>query len=74
MCAGAMVLARLKRVFIGAMDPKSGACGSVFNVIQEEKLNHFIEIRTGIARVECESMMKEFFKKRRKNCLEEVRI
>ena len=72
MCAGAMVLARIRKVFIGAMDPKSGACGSVFNVIQEQRLNHFIEIETGIMRSECEGMMKDFFRKRRKNYLEDV--
>ena len=74
MCAGALVLARIKKAFIGAMDPKSGACGSVFNIIQEQKLNHYIEIETGIMRQECEGMMKEFFKKRRKKNTEETHI
>lgn len=73
MCAGAMVLSRVKKAFIGTMDPKSGACGSVFNIAQEQRLNHFIEIETGIMQTECESMMKDFFKKRRKNA-EEVNI
>lgn len=74
MCAGAIVLARIKKVFIGAPDPKSGACGSVFNIVQENKLNHFVEIETGIMRRECEAMLKDFFKKRRKNFTEDVNI
>ena len=53
MCAGAMVLARLDRLWIGAMDPKNGACGSVFNVVQEERLNHRMEVETGILEAEC---------------------
>ncbi|MCL1808734.1 MAG: tRNA adenosine(34) deaminase TadA [Clostridiales bacterium] len=67
MCAGAIVLARVKKAYIGAMDPKSGACGSVFNVVQEQRLNHYVEIETGVMQAECESMMKDFFKKRRRN-------
>ena len=67
MCAGAMVLARIRKVYIGTLDAKSGACGSVFNIIQEQKLNHYVEMQTGIRQQECEGMMKEFFKKRRKN-------
>ena len=74
MCAGAMVLARIEKAVIGAPDPKSGACGSVLNVTQEGRLNHRVEIETGIMRGECESMLKGFFKKRRKNYTEEVNI
>ena len=72
MCAGALVLARIKKLYIGAMDPKSGACGSIFNVVQEHRLNHFIEIETGTMRRECENMMKGFFKKRREKDTENV--
>ena len=67
MCAGAIVLARIKKVYIGTADPKSGACGSVFNIIQERKLNHRTEMETGIMQEECERMMKVFFKDKRKN-------
>lgn len=66
MCAGAIVLARIRRVYIGTMDPKAGACGSVLNVIQHEKLNHFTEIHIGIMQQECADMMKDFFKRCRK--------
>jgi len=72
MCAGAMVLARVKKAYIGAPDPKSGACGSVFNIAQEQRLNHYIEIETGVMRLECSQMMKGFFKKLRNNSTEEV--
>lgn len=65
MCAGAIVWSRIKKVFIGTMDPKGGACGSVFNIIQEERLNHFVEIETGLMEAECSGMMKAFFKELR---------
>ena len=47
------------------MDPKAGACGSVFNIPQEQKLNHYVEIETGIMEQECSRIMKDFFKKLR---------
>jgi tRNA(adenine34) deaminase len=72
MCAGAIVLARVDKVYIGTMDPKSGACGSVFNIIQERRLNHYAEIKTGIMQQECERMMKDFFKARRTKNTEEI--
>ena len=74
MCAGAIVLARIKKLYIGTLDSKTGACGSVFNIIQEQKLNHYVEIETGIMQKECENMMKDFFKKRRKKNTEEIHI
>ncbi|WP_425755446.1 tRNA adenosine(34) deaminase TadA [Ihubacter sp. rT4E-8] len=61
MCAGAMIWARINRLYIGAMDPKAGACGSVFQIAQSSKLNHRIEIETGIMEEECASLMREFF-------------
>ena len=71
MCAGAIVWFRISRLFIGTMDPKSGACGSVFNIPQESRLNHFVEIETGLMQEECSSLMKSFFKELRKRKLEE---
>lgn len=71
MCAGAIVWSRISRLFIGTMDPKSGACGSVFNIPQEGRLNHFVEIETGLMQEECSSLMKSFFKELRKRKLEE---
>ena len=71
MCAGAIVWSRISRLFIGTMDPKSGACGSVFNIPQQSRLNHFVEIETGLMQEECSSLMKSFFKELRKRKLEE---
>ena len=65
MCAGAMVLARLDRLWIGAMDPKNGACGSVFNAVQEERLNHRMEVETGILEAECGQILSDFFRNMR---------
>ena len=70
MCAGAMVWARIENLYIGAMDPKAGACGSVFNIAEEDRLNHRIHVERGILEDECSSIMKEFFRElRRKNKL-----
>ncbi|HPO03921.1 MAG TPA: tRNA adenosine(34) deaminase TadA [Bacillota bacterium] len=66
MCAGAIVLARIVTVYIGAMDKKSGACGSLMNIPMDERLNHNANIRTGILEQECSKLMKDFFKELRK--------
>jgi tRNA(adenine34) deaminase len=65
MCAGALVLARIDRLVFGAMDPKFGACGSIFNICQHPKLNHKIAISNGMMIDDCVSLMQEFFKKKR---------
>lgn len=65
MCAGALVWSRIEKLFIGAMDEKAGACGSVMNIVQNEKLNHRIEVESGIMQEECQRIVKEFFKKLR---------
>lgn len=65
MCAGAMVLARISRLVIGADDPKTGACGSLYNIAGEGKLNHSIEITRGVLGDECSAVLKEFFRSRR---------
>ncbi len=66
MCAGAMVLARIKNLYFGALDPKTGACGSVVNIANHKKLNHRIKITKGILAEDCSSLLKEFFKRKRK--------
>ncbi|MCX5706240.1 MAG: tRNA adenosine(34) deaminase TadA [Candidatus Omnitrophica bacterium] len=66
MCAGAMVLARIKSVSFGAKDPKAGACGSVINIVNNKKLNHRIKVKQGILDKECSLLLKDFFKKKRK--------
>lgn len=65
MCAGAIIQARLKKVYIGTMDKKTGACGSVLNLIQDYKFNHSVELETGILKEESEKLLKEFFKELR---------
>jgi tRNA(adenine34) deaminase len=74
MCAGAMVLSRLEKVYIGTRDPKTGACGSLMNILQDERLNHYVEIETGIMQQQCEKIMKSFFQKLRKKKSEENTI
>jgi tRNA(adenine34) deaminase len=65
MCAGAIVLARIPTVVIGAPDPKAGAAGSVLNVLQEAALNHRPEVITGVREQECAALLKSFFAERR---------
>ncbi len=65
MCAGALVLARLKRVYYGAADPKTGACGSVLDVIREKRLNHQIEVYGGLLGEDCAGLISRFFKEKR---------
>ncbi len=66
MCAGALIQSRIKKIYIGTMDEKTGACGSVLNLLQDYEFNHKIEVETGIRKEECEKILKEFFKKLRK--------
>ena len=65
MCAGAMVLARISRLVIGTDDPKTGACGSLYNIANDERLNHRIEITRGVLKEECSTLLKEFFRQKR---------
>jgi len=66
MCAGASVLARLKRVVYGVQDIKTGAHSSLFNLLNDPRLNHQIEVTPGLARDECAALMMEFFRQLRK--------
>ena len=65
MCAGAMVLSRISRLVIGTDDPKTGACGSLYNIASDGRLNHRIEISRGVLRDECATLLKDFFRNRR---------
>lgn len=69
MCAGALILSRIDRVVFGAHDEKTGACGSITNIAQHEKLNHRIDISSGLLGDQCGSLLSEFFKKKRKKAL-----
>ncbi len=65
MCATALIHARVKRVVFGAWDPKAGAAGSVFDILETDKLNHKIEVTGGILQEECSELLQEFFRTRR---------
>lgn len=65
MCAGALVLARIKNLYFGASDPKTGACGSVIDIVNNKKLNHRIKVAKGIFAAESSFLLKEFFKEKR---------
>ncbi len=66
MCAGALIASRINKVYIGTMDEKTGACGSVLNLLKDYKFNHCVESETGILKSECEEILKSFFKDLRK--------
>ena len=68
MCAGAIVWARIETLYIGTMDPKAGGCGSVFNIVQEQKLNHYVDIvqiEGGPIKEECQEIIRSFFRELR---------
>lgn len=66
MCAGALIQSRIRKVYIGTMDEKTGACGSVLNLLEDYKFNHKVDVEYGICQVECEKILKDFFKYLRK--------
>ncbi|MGB2706204.1 MAG: tRNA adenosine(34) deaminase TadA [Candidatus Omnitrophota bacterium] len=65
MCAGAMILARIQNLYYATEDPKSGAAGSVVDILQSKKLNHRVKVKSGILKDESRSLIQEFFKKKR---------
>ena len=66
MCAGAIINSRIRKVYIGTFDEKTGACGSVFNLFTDYKFNHEVLFEKGILENECKKMLQDFFKKLRK--------
>ena len=62
MCAGAIIQARLDRVVFGASDPKAGCCGSLMNLLQEDRFNHQTEITSGCMEKECGERLSSFFR------------
>ena len=66
MCAGALVLARIDRLVYGCPDTKAGACGSLYNTVQADRLNHRVEITAGVLQDKCSKVLQNFFQKRRK--------
>ncbi|MDP3025889.1 MAG: tRNA adenosine(34) deaminase TadA [candidate division Zixibacteria bacterium] len=65
MCAGAIVLARMKKLVFGAFDPKAGACGSLYNLVQDKRLNHQVEVTPDVLKEDCSSLLQTFFKELR---------
>jgi tRNA(adenine34) deaminase len=65
MCAGALVLARIDRLVYGCDDPKAGACGSLYHIVQDERLNHRLEVTAGVLAEECSGLLQGFFQQRR---------
>ena len=65
MCAGAMVLARVRNLYYATKDPKSGAAGSVTNILQDKKLNHKVKVKSNILKDESRSLIQKFFKGKR---------
>ncbi|MBZ0137549.1 MAG: tRNA adenosine(34) deaminase TadA [Planctomycetes bacterium] len=73
MCAGAIVNARIKRVVFGASDPKAGACGTLFNLVQDARLNHRTELQSGLLSGEAGEILKSFFREARAGTLKRKR-
>lgn len=70
MCAGAIMLARIPRLVYGAVDPKTGACGSLYDICRDIRLNHKVEVVSGILESECSGILSDFFRslrERRRN-------
>ena len=65
MCSGAIIQARMRKVYIGCMNPKAGCAGSILNLLQMPQFNHQVEIEIGILEEECSSILKNFFKELR---------
>ena len=72
MCAGALVLSRISRLVIGADDPKTGACGSLYDIAGDPRLNHRIETERGVLADICSEQLRGFFRNRRKTTEENI--
>ena len=66
MCAGALVLSRMDRLVYGCDDPKTGAVKSLYNIVQDRRLNHRLEVTSGVLAEQCSHLLQEFFARRRK--------
>ena len=67
MCAGALVLARVSRLVYATADPKAGACGTLYNIVQDERLNHRMELKAGVLADQSRTLLQEFFRRKRDN-------
>jgi tRNA(adenine34) deaminase len=66
MCAGAIVLARVRNLVFGSYDPKAGACGTLYTITEDDRLNHRVHTIGGVLDAECASILKDYFLKKRK--------
>lgn len=66
MCAGAIVQSRIKRVVFGASDPKAGCAGTLMNLLDDERFNHQVELKSGVLEAECKALLTNFFKELRR--------
>jgi tRNA(adenine34) deaminase len=67
MCAGALVLGRLDRLVYGCPDPKTGACGSLYDIVRDDRLNHRLDVTSGVLADDCAALLQTFFRARRNN-------
>ena len=67
MCAGALLMSRVDRLFYGVPDSKAGGCESLFNIVSHPRLNHRMEVTAGILEEECQALLKKFFREKRGN-------
>lgn len=74
LCAGAIVQARISTLVFGCRDPKAGACGSVFSIVQDDRLNHWVEVISGIREEECARLLREFFQELRERGQSPARV
>ena len=65
MCAGALVLSRMDKLCYGCSDPKNGACGSLYNIVQDKRLNHRLKVTSGVLAEQCKKQLQNFFQQRR---------
>ena len=72
MCAGAIINSRIKKIYIGTKEPNSGACGSKINLIEEYGLSEKIELENNLKQKECEEILKQFFREKRKKTKERM--
>ncbi|GAB1428704.1 tRNA adenosine(34) deaminase TadA [Aminivibrio sp.] len=66
MCAGALVLARLDRLVYGCGDPRAGACGTLYNIVEDGRLNHRLAVTRGVLEKECADLIRSYFRTKRK--------
>lgn len=72
MCAGAIVLSRIERLVYAVSDPKAGACGTLYDIVRDDRLNHIVEVVGGVCEEESRELIQQFFKKLREGKSETI--